>query len=127
MAFLPEYHRFGGIRSKVPLVAGTPGPLNCMLGPVSITCFVGSTRAPRFHNCSSTVGIPVNMDANPGAQVDSSSLPKSLRTIGDAWVSSAVVLEVPSVIVPSGEQFPAESAPPGPQKTQDRQTSAIQI
>jgi hypothetical protein len=54
-------------------------------------------------------------------------LPKSLRTIGDAWVSSAVVLEVPSVIVPSGEQFPAESAPPGPQKTQDRQTSAIQI
>jgi RES domain-containing protein len=62
------------------------------------------------------VTIPVTFDAQLASQIDSSSLPKnwrvypaprSLRTIGDLWVSSgrSAVLRVPSVLVPSESNF----------------------
>jgi RES domain-containing protein len=62
------------------------------------------------------VAIPVSFDSRLVTEVGVSSLPKnwknhpaprSLRAIGDAWVSSgkSAVLRVPSVLVPSESNF----------------------
>jgi RES domain-containing protein len=62
------------------------------------------------------VAIPVSFDLRPVVDIDVSELPKnwksypaprSLRAIGDAWVSSgeSPVLRVPSVLVPSESNF----------------------
>jgi RES domain-containing protein len=81
------------------------------LAALEVLAHLGSADLLRYY-----VAIPVTFDSRLVLAVDASSLPKnwktypaprSLRAIGDNWVSSgkSAVLRVPSVIVPSESNF----------------------